>query len=245
MRNVTIIVTSAVSALAVTTSTWATPVEYTAGHADIRPTYENGELNLNYRFDANAVLDGAALAAPELYDPASAYVRVPDSTIADPADHSLLFSFFPDFFNDLGSPNEPFWTLPQNNVQGQPFFGFSTEELVGGNWGASFEFELTSFTGPGHFTLYQSGFGPNVFLSTASSETEFTFPAGHDHYNWAFVGAGLYELEFTVTTTHTSDGEKSASGTFLFAVGDSTVVPEPSSIALLVVASMAMIRRKR
>lgn len=61
-------------------------IEYTAGHADIRPVYENGQLTLKYRFDTNAILDGSSLASPELVDPGDAYVRVPDATLADSQD---------------------------------------------------------------------------------------------------------------------------------------------------------------
>lgn len=223
----------------------ATPIEYTAGHADIRPVYENGELSLNFRFDTNAVLDGVPLTSPELHDTGNAYVRVSDSTLADPSDFSLLFSFFPDFFEDIGSPTQPFWTLPQNNVPGEPFFGFSTEELIGADWGSVFEFELTDFNGPGHFTLYQHGFGPTVQLSTADNVDSFAFPQGHDHFNWLFLEAGLYELEFTATGTHVADGVKSGTGTILFAVGDSTIVPEPGNLALLGLVAIGLFRRAR
>lgn len=244
MRKVTITAVSLLCVISVSPALSA-PIEYTAGHADIRPVYENGQLTLNYRFDTNAVLDGVSLASPELVDPGNAYVRVPDSTLADPADSSQLFSFFPEFFQAIGSPTDPFWTLPQNNVPGQPFFGFSTEELSGLDWETGFEIELAQFSGPGHFTLYQAGFGPSVYISTADNDSSFIFPQGHDHFNWLFLEAGVYEVDFTITGTHVTDGVKSGTGTFLFAVGDSTVVPEPATLCLLGLGGAASLRRRR
>ncbi len=52
---------------------------------------------------------------------------------------------------------------------------------------------------PGHVSLWRGGASPIVHWSTArpplGGDVWFTIPGGHDHMDWAFSHAGIYELD--------------------------------------------------
>ncbi len=67
-------------------------------------------------------------------------------------------------------------------------------ELTGlRHWGAT----------PGHVSLWRRGFLPIVHWSTAQppagGDVWFTIPGGHDHMDWGFSHAGIYELDLRAT----------------------------------------------
>jgi surface-anchored protein len=76
------------------------------------------------------------------------------------------------------------------------------------------------------------------------------FVGGHDHYNFGFTAAGIYDLTFTATGTLATGGVVTASDVFRFVVGDQStapVVPEPSALALagLAVVTGGLVARRR
>jgi surface-anchored protein len=143
---------------------------------------------------------------------------------------------------------------------GTPDLGLATEELVPGDWSRiSWSLGVTSMPAGGNFSLWRldsnDPFGGAIEplfstadpAATANNNAFFKDPGSHAHYNYAFTAAGLYEIEFITSGTHNTDGFKSDSATFLFAVGDVTAVPEPGSLLLLgsgAIGLVAGIRRR-
>ncbi len=216
-------------------SAQATPtVEYSAGHADIGLAYESGELELHYHFGAGAVLDGVTLVSEDEADPGEVYVRVADSTQTT----GTALSF-------LGNA-DPYWALPQNNVAGQPFLGIAAEELSGSEF-SSASLEMTGFSGPGQFALWQ---WPNsAFMQTVDgispSDTLPLVIGGHDHFNFGFTAEGVYQVTITATAELTGGSTVTDTETFWFVVGDNTVIPEPASLALLGLGGGLVLMRRR
>lgn len=222
-------------------------VEYTAGHADIGLVLEGpGQLYLHYHFGVgSAILDGLpATVANEELAPSEAYVRVPDSTITIPGPVDFLGTV----------AGEQAWFLPASNTSGVPFLGFATEELDPMQF-TSAGFRLLGMTGPlgGNFALFQTTLGgANVFMRTndlINPAIDFvpSIVGGHDHYFFGFTEPGIYDLEIEGYASGPG-GNLTSPGTFRFAVGDATAVPEPHSLALLTtfgIGFVSSVRRKR
>ena len=151
------------------------------------------------------------------------------------------------------------WVLPATqsesvDVNGDPAMLFLGVASDGGgvNWaGNQFKVSLISAaaTNPGDFAMYRFSLG-EVFsnpINTKNGVSSSDFVAvssnvgGHDHWNWAFSSAGLYELAFQASgmlndVLYVSDIE-----TYTF-----NVIPEPSSGALLLIGLAGlMATRKR
>ena len=217
---------------------------YTAEHGDLGIAYEGGALEPHYHLGPAAIVDGSPVGnAPDgmEFAPDELITFVADPSVARPAGAQ---------WNFLGSASgAPIWFLPQAEDSGKPFFGIASEELTPGDW-TVLSLSLTGMNGPagGHFSLYQTdGFGsPIVQFATSDgitgTDSYNLIIGGHAHYNWAFTEPGIYELEFTVSGTHASDGFKTASATYTFGV---TQVPEPGSSALGLLAAGALLGRRR
>ncbi|WP_197453567.1 choice-of-anchor M domain-containing protein [Caulifigura coniformis] len=207
--------------------------EYTAGHADIGLANDGGGF-LHYHFGTGAVLDGVTLAGEEEFAPADAYVRVGDAGIVN-------LPNIPAYTSMLGVPaGTDVWIAPQTQNPLLPFLGFATEELDPSFGNVAFT--LLSMTGPGQFALWATdAFGmPTVPGGTwgtvdgIDSSDSFSLPTGaHNHFNWGFTEAGLYQLAIRAESQF---GGLVDEGIFTFAVGDLTegpqAVPEPSTLLL-------------
>ncbi|QEF99260.1 hypothetical protein Mal15_33220 [Stieleria maiorica] len=222
-------------------------VEYSAGHSDIGLAYEDGELHLHYHFGSDAILDGnpTGVVGGVEYDPSEAVVRVTnDALYAGGAPGPISF---------LGlDTGDPVWILPQSNAGGLPFLGIATEELDAPFNSASFE--MTGFSGPGQFALWQGGFTPSVFMQTndgviggPSDTLSIAGVGSHDHYNWGFTEEGVYDIQLTATAFNSSlpGGFATDTGTFRFVVGNVTAIPEPSSFAAIALAATGFLVRRR
>lgn len=211
----------------------AVVLQYLDGHGDIGIGDEGGSLELHYHFE-----DGLNETGPEAeFEPAEVYVRVGDAAmITTTADVSFLGT----------TTGDPLWILPEVEQAGLPFLGIGTDELSAAF--TSVDLTLTGFNGPGEFALWQDGGGtPNVFLQTNGglAGSLNLLPGGHGHYNWGFTAEGIYEVEFTATGNLAAGGTQSDTATYTFAVGTSTVVPEPSSALLGALGGLFLLRRRR
>ena len=139
------------------------------------------------------------------------------------------------------------WVLPATqsesvDVNGDPamlFLGVASDD-GGVNWaGNQFKISLISAaaTNPGDFAMYRFSSG-GVFsnpINTKNGVSSSDFLAvssigGHEHWNWAFSSAGLYELDFQASGTLNDILYVSDIETYTF-----NVIPEPSSGALLLI----------
>ena len=227
----------------------AAMVEYTSGHADIGLAVEDdGALFLHYHFGVgSAMLDGtAATTANEELTPAEAYVRVSDAAMT-------TAPFAIDFLG--ASQGDPLWILPQTQNSNLAFLGIASEELDPAVYSAA-GFRMTGFNGPGNFALFQAGSfgGFNTFFRSNDGVDPMVdfLPSvigSHDHYNFGFTQEGVYDVTLEGFTTDNLGNTLTDSGTFRFAVGSATAVPEPSSLVLMVAGvagfSAFSIRRRR
>jgi surface-anchored protein len=220
----------------------ATLTEYSGGHADVGLAYEDGELDLHYHFGSNAVLNPPS--GEDEFHPSAAYVRVPDAA------EITAGGSFP----ALGlSSGDSVFVLPESDPDGLPFLGIATEELSDEIF-SSASFEMTGWSGPGEFALWQSGSlgsEDDIFMSTVDGFND-TLEKGigiHDHYNWGFTEAGVYNITLTANAfgDELPGGFVSDTETFKFVVGSMTAVPEPGSFAALASLGMvgAFVRRRR
>ena len=221
-----------------------TMIEYSAGHADLGVAYGSSELELHYHFDVGTVLDDVQQGAGSEFAPNEVYVRVSDSTKTVRPGASQW-----DFLGN--NAGEELWILPQGNVAGVPFFGIATEGIgPAGDWVGGIDFEFTAVTAPAgaHFSLWQTdGFGspvPFVVTSDGLPDTHSIAVGGHNHYNWGFTAEGVYQIEIVASGTHASNGFVSDTETFWFAVGSSTVIPEPATAGLVGVGVLCLLRRR-
>lgn len=168
----------------------------------------------------------------------------------------------------LGPAGREVYILPQTQETGMLFLGTSSENktaqagwqgvgvqsnlLVRGFASGVFQsnrvnLRLETFSGPGAFFLYSTNsFGdPAVFYDTANGlsldDNRQMSPANHSHFNWAFTEPGEYTLGLRASAT-TAGGTFTQSDVTEFTFN---VIPEPSSVALLVLSGLALLRRRR
>ena len=211
---------------------------YTAGHGDIGAGYENGAFHFHLHFHTGAIVGGSPLPGDAEFEPDEIHIVAPQAAIV------TLPVAFPAL--DAGS-GDSVWVLPATSVPDLPFLGLATEELAPTDWAGNLTFSLTSVVSPsgnGNFALWQNdAFGtPMIFMSTAIGSPNAVQMAagGHDHYNFGFTEAGLWEVTLTISGTHSTDGFQTSTETFLF-----QVVPEPSSALLVALGGVSAVLRRR
>jgi surface-anchored protein len=211
-----------------------------SGHVDIAVIYESNSLAWRFNADGSSSESGGNLEG--LISPNAMSVRVPNIVNinnAAPGSNNNVTGY---------SGSGPFYWLPSGgSVDGAPFLGWALD--VGGqpgeinlsNWNSNILVQLTAATMPagGQFSLW-GGNAANIYASTFNSTLSNQGPlpnsfslSSHTHFNWGFTKEGVYDLTFNASGVHRTDGAKSTSSTFRFLVGDSTAVPEPNSMALL------------
>lgn len=173
-----------------------------------------------------SVIDGIRQTTESEYEPDDLVVLVPEASTTTVA--SATYYWLPESELDAAA-------------NGTPFLGIGLEELDPGDWtGGTVTITLSQISGPGEFLLWQdNGFGGiNVFIDTVGDS--FTLAAGsHTHFNWGFESEGVYELEFTITGIHVTEGLQSGSGTYTFQI------PEPSSALMAMAGLSGCFRRRR
>ena len=225
----------------------ATPAfaaDWTAGHGDIGIAYEGGAWDLHVHLEGGTV--DAVIYPDEEFEAGDIRIVLPHTT-AEARPAGAAFDF-------IGvSAGETHWKGPQTALEAagdsSPFVGIATEEIELGDFiGDSITLALTgviSAPAGGEFSLWQAG--PIRYMDTADASfanDSFAFPVGaHDHFNYSFTKPGLYELEFTASGTHVTDGFTSASEVYTF-----LVLPEPGSLLMLglgAAMSVGMRNRRR
>jgi hypothetical protein len=152
-------------------------------------------------------------------------------------------------FDFLGvGVNQNFWHLRAGPFNGQPRVGYAAEELdpLDGWSDVTFTIQgVTSISGSSEFSVWK--FDDNSVLQFASTVAgnpdSFVIGVGaHDHWNMAFTGEGVFEVNYLVSATQNGTSF-SKSTAFTFAVGNSnfSAVPEPTSMALLACCGTVMI----
>ncbi|RBP48028.1 putative secreted protein with PEP-CTERM sorting signal/surface-anchored protein [Roseimicrobium gellanilyticum] len=175
-------------------------------------------------------------------------------------------------WNFLGvSSGESIWVFPQ--VQGAApnavWPGLSTEQTsssILGTWdpetpvvgsGKWMELSLVGMAYYGtatvhEFSMWTTGtFGtPNVWMSTKDGISGLDafpmLPGGHSHMNWGFTSEGVYDLTFQLRT-YLANGALAESDPVTVRFGINAIaVPEPGTIALLVMGGvLTILRRER
>ncbi|WFB36075.1 choice-of-anchor M domain-containing protein [Kiritimatiellota bacterium B12222] len=246
LPSFTKITTTGLCAIALLTSSYASAAVYTSGHGDIGVGYDDtlNEFEPHWHLGSAAVVDGTALggtggefAPHEIVAGISVTRNSPTglSSSLGVADGSLIYV--------MGSSTY------------QPNLGFAVEELAGENWVGNITLSLNAVTRPSgaEFALYTTNLSgtaivDEVFSTYDSGATVFgnelpMTPGGHSHYQWGFTEVGQYDLEYTWTGEHITDGLISTTDTFTV-----NVIPEPSTLFLTTLALMSsfiMLRRKR
>lgn len=222
---------------------------YTAGHGDLGVEYTPGDTHFeaHWHMDAGSTINGQALSEGEEYAPDELVARlfgtsnVSNSTIATSLGVSTGYTAY-----RTGITAYP------------PNLGFALEEVGSpGDWlDSNITLTLTGFSGPGELAISQSISGLGTFVWFSSLGDDFTIAdnswefgvGGHQHLDWWFTEAGIYEIDFTWTGTYIGmmdPIEVSGSGTFGFQVG---VVPEPGTWGLIVaglLGGLVTLRRRQ
>ena len=207
--------------VAVNISQADTITNYMAGHADVSVSYEDSDWNVHYRFGGDTILNGAIYTnypvAPEtirVIVPNNANTRIVLSSNQVNGAYAFLGA-------TAGQTN---WYISQSTVAGEPFFGLGSDELHYDQFTPPITFRLSSFSGPGNFSMWQNdAFGnPIVGWTTANGLGDddvisFGIPT-HAHYNWGFTAPGEYVLGVTVTGTNITDGVLTSTKNIVFEV---------------------------
>lgn len=173
-----------------------------------------------------AIIDGIRQTTESEYEPEDLVIVVPQSSTITVA--STAYYWLPETEADAAS-------------NGTPFLGIGLEELDPGDWaGGTVTITLSQISGPGGFLLWQDdGFGgANVFADSVGDS--FVLAAGsHTHFNWGFDAEGIYQLEFTISGDHLTDGLQSSAGVYAFQV------PETSSVMMALAGlGVCLVRRR-
>lgn len=231
--------------LALATPALAGPTHvYSGGHGDVNIAYENGALVLNLEFGKNTIIDGSPLPAAQDFDADDVTTLITDANglTTGPA--------------GLPSPygGAPIWRLYQTSgipLSSRPFLGIGAEGIDPGLFqNDTLILTLTAIAARpagGDVVLWQTGSESTpLFDSAAGGPGPFgslnVAAGGHDHYNYGFTRAGLYDLVLTASGI-LADGvtRVSATETYHFQVGPLPALivaaPEPASLGLAATAA--------
>lgn len=214
----------------------AVPSIYTSGHADVGVGYHDGDLEPHWHTHSGAVVNGVPQGVDGEYEPAELIART-TATRPTPSGGGGLSGL-------LGVPDgTQVWAMGSTTYQ--PNLGWGAEELDPAEWTGTITvtFNPNASTLPlnaafGLFTTNLAGTNvvDRIFSSVSAAATDANntlqlTPGDHAHFQWAFTQEGLYDLNFTWSGTHVTDGLRTASATF-----GVQAVPEPSTLAMLAMA---------
>lgn len=232
------------SALTVSADLGRAQAIYTSGHGDIGIGYlaDEQEFDPHWHLGAGAVVDGSPLPTEGEYAPGDIIARTTATRNSPSGLGSVLGVADGTAIYALGSSTFP------------PNLGIAAEELDPLDWDGPITLSLTGWTVPSgaEFALFTTNLAgtstvDRLFSTFNPGATDFgnslpLLPGDHAHYQWGFTEAGTYTFEFTWTGTHQTDGVISTSASYTV-----QVVPEPSSLALIVLglAGGLAVRRRR
>jgi hypothetical protein len=207
----------------------------TTEHADIGVGYEGGVWDLHLHDEDNDV---------ELEADETLVFVGPDARVAQPG--SSTWNFL-----GAGAGNDV-WILPQTQNNNLVFLGVAGEEIepnvFDGNAVNLFLSAVRPGSGTGHFSIYSTdSFGsPTVRMSTfdgISAADVLPVPVGgHAHYNYAFTGTGIWEVDLFAQGFINGQAVTSDVQTYYFGV---EAVPEPATMTVLAAAGLAAFLRKQ
>ncbi|MDX1931586.1 MAG: choice-of-anchor M domain-containing protein [Capsulimonadales bacterium] len=234
-------------------------------HLDIGVAYETGSVGSPGSWDLHIHLDPAPAGFDDEYAPEDALIYVGDGArVTTPAALAFL---------GVNSGDEIF-LIPQGNPQSNAnpaddnisWVGIGAEENAPGDFSGGIQLflrnlEFTPVVGGstiGNFAVWQPGsLGGISVLWQSNNGFDNTdlinvSVGAHDHYNFGFSSAGIYEVTIEAIGTPT-DGGPSTSGlvTYTFGVGTTLLqaaAPEPGTFALLglgLVGAVVARRRKQ
>jgi len=235
----------------------ATPYDYVAGHGDIGLSYDSGSdtLRIYLNFDNSSVVqdaNGNPLTSAEL-NALQSPAGTPEWPLSQfrvvvPATQRVLREPGATWdFVGVGE-GEPYWELPEFLTPDVPYFGFLRRPS--GLADATFTLGDVLLAPEGgiisawQYVGGEPDLGSGRYWSSAPRSTPspsaITLAQNHQHYNFGFSQAGLYQFEII--------GSTSATGQTATGVLTVNVVPEPSSAALgvglAVAAAWRLGRRK-
>lgn len=207
----------------------------TTEHADIGVGYEGGVWDLHLHDEDNDV---------ELEADETLVFVGPDARVAQPVGTTWNFL-------GAGAGNDV-WILPQSQNNNLVFLGVAGEEIEAGVFDGNavnlFLSAVRPGSGTGHFSIYNTDlFGsPTVRMSTfdgISAADVLPVPVGgHAHYNFAFTGTGIWEVDLFAQGLIGGDLVTSDVQTYYFGV---EAVPEPATMTVLAAAGLAAFLRKQ
>lgn len=189
-----------------------------AGHTDIGVNFEDDAWDLHIHDEENDIE----------YEPDEAMLYVGRDAMlkrsGDAADSAYDF---------LGVPaGDSLFVLPQTENPNLLFLGVGAEELADGVLaGNTATLRLASVSGPGQFSIWQSGLTPTtpqLIMATSDgidAADAYEVEAGsHAHMNFAFTKKGFYEVTFVAMGVD-ADGNATDGGqvTYYFSVSDGLV----------------------
>lgn len=216
---------------------------YTSGHGDIGAGYDTAtdEFEPHWHLHSGAVVDGVPLGSDAEYEPLDLNARS-SATRLSPTGLSAGIGV---------ADGSSIYVMGSSAYQ--PNLGFGVEELAPGDWTGDITLTLSGWTLPtatADFALYTTNitdtsvvdvvFSTHAPAATYASNSFTMTPGDHVHFQWGFTELGDYDLDFTWSGTHATDGPISTTETFT-----AQVVPEPSSLLLVGVAGLGLLIRRR
>ncbi|WP_377769029.1 choice-of-anchor M domain-containing protein [Corynebacterium mendelii] len=191
------------------------PVVIDSGHIDIGPLIVDGDLQLLFRDDT---------VTPPVWRHFSDAVFV----LGDSALQTI-----PEAGNDYAftgaKPGQQVWAVPQNQIAGVPWLGWSTQSpTVTEQFVRGMTFTFGPHSGDGEVSMFvqSGGFGgPQKLFSTLDGDTASIFVEmhTHSHLNWVFTEPGIHTMVVTATGETPAGDATSARSTITFAVGDADI----------------------
>ncbi|MEM6885338.1 MAG: choice-of-anchor M domain-containing protein [Verrucomicrobiota bacterium] len=224
---------------------------WTAGHGDLGVGFEGGNLEPHWHLgedNESVTLNGV----PQTLGLEGQEFEASEITAQTGFSAARPVGVEWDFLGTTAGQTTYF--IPELEQAGVPFLGFGSEELNAADWATPISLTLTSFTGPGVFSLYQNS--SNVFMTTSDGVSGADVlnqnAGGHAHYTWAFSALGTYQITLQASgTTVASPVTGGIAGNTTYTSGAETftvnVVPEPTTFTLLLagLAGMVLTRRRR
>ena len=190
-----------------------------------------GHMDQAFRFDAGrastVLIDTADPRSPRIRESGTFAYAVPDLA------HHTIPAGARGYAELAAAAPKGVWTLPETQLEGLPWLGFSTEKVDYAALGPrGVEVAIRGFTGPGRLVTGTSSLldGFVTRLDSTKPELALSYPRrSHDHQAFHFTAPGRYSVDF-LYTAHLANGstlERTLRAFFL--VGDAEIASARSS----------------